>query len=299
MPVLMAEVLEWLVPERCQQVIDATFGRGGHSRALLARMSADARLLAVDRDPLAVAEAQELAREDRRVRVAAGEFSELSALAAAAGFSAVDAVLIDSGVSSPQLDDPERGFSFRADGPLDMRMNTDAELTAAQWLNTADETDMARAFRELGEERFAGRIAHAIVAARPLRRTSELVEVIERAQPRKDPHKHGATRVFQAVRMVVNNEVGELREGIDAAFAQLRPGGRLAVISFHSGDDRLVKRQLRDLSRPPESPRRLPVRDEAPPPARLLTRAVKPSEAEIAANPRSRSAVLRVVEKSA
>lgn len=285
------------MPERCQQVIDATFGRGGHSRALLARMPADARLLAVDRDPEAIAAARALAAEDSRVRVASGEFSELGRLADAAGFHDVDAVLIDSGVSSPQLDDPARGFSFRADGPLDMRMNTAAGVTAAEWLNSADETDMARAFRELGEERFSGRIARAIVAARPLRRTADLVEVIERAQPRKDPHKHGATRVFQAVRMVVNNEVAELHAGIEAGFAQLRPGGRLAVIAFHSGDDRLVKRQLRDMSRPPPSPRRLPVRDELPPPARLLTRAVKPSDTEIADNPRSRSAVLRVVEK--
>lgn len=287
------------MPQRCHQVIDATFGRGGHSRALLAQMPSTARLLAVDRDDEALAAARALAAEDARVSVAAGEFSQLTAQAERAGFADVDAVLIDSGVSSPQLDDPERGFSFRGDGPLDMRMNQQQPMTAAQWLNTTAEFEMARAFRELGEERFAGRIARAIVAARPLRTTAQLAAVVAAAQPKADPHKHAATRVFQAVRMVVNDEVDELDRGIQSAFELLAIGGRLAVIAFHSGDDRRVKQAFRALASGPRTPRRLPVRGGESAPAKRLTRAVKPSEAELAGNPRSRSAVLRVLERVA
>ncbi len=298
-PVLLSEVLDALRPQSCERVIDATFGRGGHSRALLAALPDNARLLVIDRDPAAVAAAVELAETDARVVVAAGEFSKLGKFAADADMLPVDAILMDTGVSSPQIDEPERGFSFRFDAPLDMRMDTSGGITAAEWLNTADARDMAKAFRELGDERFSGRIASAIVAARPLRTTGELVDVINAAQPRPDPHKHSATRVFQACRMVVNNEVSELAQGLQAAYESLALGGRLAVISFHSGDDRQVKRAFRALCRAEESPRRLPVRNAPPPPAKLIGRAVKASAAETRANPRARSAMLRILERVA
>lgn len=298
-PVLLNEVLEALRPPDCKRVIDATFGRGGHSRALLALLPADARLLVIDRDPAAVAVATELADADSRVIVAAGEFSRLGEFAAESDMLPVDAILMDTGVSSPQIDEPERGFSFRFDAPLDMRMDTSGGMTAAEWLNTADAHEMTKAFRELGDERFSGRIASAIVAARPLRTTGQLVDVINAAQPRPDPHKHSATRVFQACRMVVNNEVSELAQGVQAAYDSLALGGRLAVISFHSGDDRQVKRAFRALCRAAEPPRRLPVRNEPPPPAKLIGRAVKAAVAETQANPRARSAVLRILERVA
>ncbi|MCR9278413.1 MAG: 16S rRNA (cytosine(1402)-N(4))-methyltransferase RsmH [Pseudomonadaceae bacterium] len=298
-PVLLNEVLSGLKPETCGRAIDATFGRGGHSRALLAALPASARLLVIDRDPAAVAVAQKLAESDSRVVVAAGEFSRLREFAADADLLPVDAILMDTGVSSPQIDEPERGFSFRFDAPLDMRMDTTQGMTAAQWLNTAEAGEMAKAFRELGDERFSGRIAAAIVAARPLQTTGQLVDVINAAQPKPDPHKHSATRVFQACRMVVNNEVSELAQGLQAAYDSLAPGGRLAVISFHSGDDRQVKRAFRALCRAAESPRRLPVRNAPPAPAKLIGRAVKAGDAETRANPRARSAVLRILERVA
>lgn len=299
MPVLLSEVMAALRPASCQRAIDATFGRGGHARALLAALPESARLLVIDRDPAAIAVARELADSDPRVSVASGEFSRLGEFAAQADMLPVDAILMDTGVSSPQIDEPERGFSFRFDAPLDMRMDTSSGMTAAEWLNTADASDMAKAFRELGDERFSGRIASAIVAARPLRTTGQLVDVINAAQPRPDPHKHSATRVFQACRMVVNNEVSELAQGLQAAYDSLAPGGRLAVISFHSGDDRQVKRAFRALCRAAESPRRLPVRNAPPPPAKLIGRAVKAADAETRSNPRARSAVLRILERVA
>lgn len=279
--------------------VDATFGRGGHTRRLLALLGADSRVVAVDRDPEAVAVGRELAREDVRLTLCHGNFADLQALLAGIGFDQVQGVLMDLGVSSPQLDDPQRGFSFRHDAPLDMRMDTSRGSTAAQWLNAAPEADIARVLREYGEERYARRIAAALVAARPIATTGELARVVSAAQPRSTPGKHDATRVFQAVRMQVNGELDALQAGIDAAFEALAPQGRLAVITFHSLEDRLVKRRFKALTTPPSLPRRLPVREPAQPVRARPVVSRTPAASELAANPRARSARLRVVEKVA
>lgn len=280
--------------------VDATFGRGGHARRLLECLGPASRVVAVDRDPAAVAAGEALAREDERLTVRHGNFTDLQALLAALHVDAVEGVIMDLGVSSPQLDDPERGFSFRHQAPLDMRMDTSQGTTAAEWLNQASEQEIARVLREFGEERYARRIAAAIVADRPLATTGDLVAAVRRAQPRSTPGKHEATRVFQAVRIQVNGELTALAAGLEAAFRCLAAGGRLAVISFHSLEDRVVKQCFRRLSQPPRLPRRLPVRaSESRPPARLVGSPVTPGEAETAANPRARSARLRVLEKAA
>ncbi len=280
--------------------VDATFGRGGHTRALLTMLGPDSVVIAIDRDPEAVAAGEAMARGDGRLRMVHGNFADLDALLDALSIGSVQGVLMDLGVSSPQLDDAARGFSFRHDAPLDMRMDTSRGPTAAQWLNTAEEADIARVLKEYGEERYARRIAAAIVAARPLASTGELAELVRTAQPRPTPGKHPATRVFQAVRMQVNDELGALARGLSAAFERLAPGGRLAVISFHSLEDRLVKRYFRELSSPPPLPRGVPVRGAAAAPrARAVGRSRVPGEAETADNPRARSARLRVLEKAA
>jgi 16S rRNA (cytosine1402-N4)-methyltransferase len=301
-PVLLDEAVDALCTDLDGTYVDATFGRGGHARALLSRLSAGARLLAIDRDPAAVAAARALAVEDARVRVQAGRMSAIAHLVAAARLDDVVGVLMDLGVSSPQLDDPERGFSFRFDGPLDMRMDNTAGPSAAEWLATASETELARVFRDYGEERFARRIARSIVERREqhaITRTQELVALINAAQPRPDPFKHSVTRVFQAIRIHVNDELGELRAALEAAFELLRPGGRLAVISFHSLEDRIVKQRFQGLCQGRVLPRRLPVRGGDEPPARQVVRGRRAGEREVAANPRARSAMLRVVEKRA
>jgi 16S rRNA (cytosine1402-N4)-methyltransferase len=242
----------------------------------------------------------QLAGQDGRLQVCHGKFSELDRLLDELDIKEVQGVMMDLGVSSPQLDDPQRGFSFRFDAPLDMRMDTSGGVSAADWLNEADEQEIARVLRDYGEERYARRIAAAIVASRPLRSTAELADLVSRAQPRGTPGKHDATRVFQAVRMQVNQELPELEAGLRAGFAALRPGGRLAVISFHSLEDRLVKRFFRDCSRPPQLPRRLPVTDlDRPVRARLVAGPLQASAEEVRANPRARSARLRVLERAA
>lgn len=280
--------------------VDATYGRGGHSRRLLEVLGPASVVVAIDRDPSAVAAGTAAAAEDARLIMCHGNFAELASLLDAAGIGRVQGVLMDLGVSSPQIDDPARGFSFRHDAPLDMRMDTSRGVTAAQWLNEADEADIARVLKEYGEERYARRIAAAIVAARPIATTGELAELVRRAQPRTTPGKHEATRVFQAVRMQVNEELPSLERGLEAAFERLDRGGRLAVITFHSLEDRLVKRFFRGLTAPPALPRRLPVRGaQAAARARSVGQSVVPGEAEQRANPRARSARLRVVEKAA
>jgi len=280
--------------------VDATFGRGGHSQRLLDVLGPASRVIGIDRDPAAVAAGARLAAGDARLEVVHARFSELGAVLGARGIERVQGVMMDLGVSSPQLDDPARGFSFRFDGPLDMRMDTSRGQTAADWLNAAEEADIVRALREYGEERHARRIAAAIVAARPFSTTAELVDVVRAAQPRGTPGKHEATRTFQAIRMVVNDELGEIEAGLGQAFAALEPGGRLAVISFHSLEDRLVKRFFRARCTPPALPRRLPVRDTAVrAEARSITSGITAGADELAANPRARSARLRVLEKAA
>lgn len=301
-PILPLEIADALLWRPDGAYVDATFGRGGHSGVLLERLAANARLLVVDRDPEAIAAAQGLAAIDARVRVARGRFSELRELARDAGFETASGVVMDLGVSSPQLDDPDRGFSFRFNAPLDMRMDPESGQSAADWLNAADVTELARTFREYGEERYAGRIARAIIEhrkIRPLRRTDELVGIIDAAQPRPDRHKHAATRVFQAIRIRINGELEELDRGLDAAFELLEPQGRLAVLSFHSLEDRLVKRRFRRWTEGEPLPRRLPVPGERRGRARLIIKSQAPDAMEVERNPRARSARLRVIEKTA
>lgn len=296
--VLQHELVDAVLGDQSGSYIDATFGRGGHARTLLGRLKPDARLLVIDRDIEAIAVAHALAAEDERVCVVHAPFSELTRVAAQEGFAQVTGIMIDLGVSSPQLDEPERGFSFRADGPLDMRMDQSQGITAAQWLNEADKHDMAQVFRDYGEERFAGRIAAAILRARPLTTTAQLVAIIESAQPRRDKHKHAATRVFQAIRIHINDEFDELRTVLAAAWELLAPKGQLAVLSFHSGEDRIVKRYFAQLAQPDSLPRRLPVTDAQRPPLRAsLHKRKRASEAEISVNPRARSVMLRAIER--
>jgi 16S rRNA (cytosine1402-N4)-methyltransferase len=282
--------------------VDCTFGRGGHSRLILARLGRAGRLLALDRDAEAVAAGG--AMGDGRFRILHGRFSRLGALAAAGGVTQADGILLDLGVSSPQLDDPARGFSFRFDAPLDMRMDASGGITAADWLGAATQSEIREVIRTYGEERFAKQIAAAIVAARargPLRTTRQLAALVAAAVPAREPHQDPATRTFQALRIHVNQELEELSLALPQCVELLRPAGRLVVISFHSLEDRIVKRFLREAARPDRLPVRLPVRarDLAAPRLRLVGRAVKPDTAEIAANPRARSAVMRIAEKEA
>ena len=308
-PVLLQEVLTNLVgssraSERADEesgiFVDATFGRGGHSRKLLECLSAQGQVLGLDRDPEALAEAQRLAGQDPRFSFCQARFSELQDVLRDQQIEGVRGVLMDVGVSSPQLDRPERGFSFTAQGPLDMRMNPEEGSSAAEWLNQADEAEIAQVLWMYGEERQSRRIARAIVAARPLTTTLELADLVSQAvpRPRGPQRKHPATRTFQAVRIFVNEEAQELDQGLQQGFSSLAVGGRLAVISFHSLEDRKVKHAFRQLSQPPKMPRRLPVRNlDQEVQGRLIGGPMKPSLAELNANPRSRSATLRVIEK--
>ncbi len=284
--------------------LDATFGRGGHAGAILEKLMADGRLLCLDRDAAAIAAAGAGFAADPRVTLRLAPFSSLAAAAEALRPGlAFDGILFDLGVSSPQLDDAQRGFSFMQDGPLDMRMNRDDGVSAAEVVNGAAAEELARIFRDYGEERFAGRIARAIVndrAARPFLRTLQLAEMIARVAPTRERHKHPATRVFQALRIHVNRELEELAAGLDAALARLAPGGRLAVISFHSLEDRLVKRFMRRHASPDPMYAGLPdIPPHARPRLRLIGRSIEPGEAEVARNPRARSARLRVAERLA
>lgn len=283
--------------------VDGTFGRGGHSRAILARLDSDGRLLGVDKDPQACEAANTLAAEDQRFTFYHGSFAELPDRLQRMGIDAVDGILLDLGVSSPQLDEARRGFSFMHDGPLDMRMDTSAGETAAEWLAHAEVDAIAAVLREYGEERFARRIAAAIVAARdeqPLTTTGQLARVVSEANPRWEKHKHPATRTFQAIRIKVNRELDDLRDLLDAALDLLRIGGRLVVISFHSLEDRMVKRYMRDMARGQQLPPGVPVTDsQLNRRMRLVGKAVKASVEEVGDNQRARSAVMRVAEKIA
>jgi len=281
--------------------VDGTFGRGGHSRAILARLGAAGRLIAIDRDLQAVEAARSIG--DHRLRIWHGRFGELGALLTASGVDQVDGILLDLGVSSPQLDDGERGMSFRFDAPLDMRMDRTQGETAAKWLQRASEKEIENVMREYGEERFAHAIAKAIVAARtgghPAVTTRQLAALVEKIVRTREPGQHPATRCFQALRIHINRELEELSLVLPQAVSRLRPKGRLVVISFHSLEDRIVKRFLHDEAYPDLLPARLPVRAAELPPARLrlLGRTRRPSPAEVAANPRARSAVMRVAER--
>ena len=303
-PVLLEEAVEALAVKAEGVYVDGTYGRGGHSRAVLARLGPQGRLIALDRDPEAVAAAQELQARDARFSVQRGAFSQLERVVTEAGVSGrVDGVLLDIGVSSAQLDDPGRGFSFTQDGPLDMRMDPDSGENASAWLMRAAERDIAEVIHEYGEERHARRIARAIVEARaraPITTTSQLAEIVAQASPRHDRFKHPATRTFQAIRIFINRELEELSACLEQCLRVLAPAGRLAVISFHSLEDRIVKRFIRDHSRPPAPDPRAPWLEPAgKPKLRAVGRAIQPGETETARNPRARSAVLRVAEKLA
>ncbi|ELM3721482.1 16S rRNA (cytosine(1402)-N(4))-methyltransferase RsmH [Edwardsiella piscicida] len=285
--------------------IDGTFGRGGHSRLILSQLGAEGRLIAIDRDPQAIAAAAQI--DDPRFSIVHGPFSALADYVQEMGLSGrIDGILLDLGVSSPQLDDPERGFSFMRDGPLDMRMDPSRGLSAAQWLMQAEEEDIAWVLKTFGEERFAKRIARAIVErnrAEPLTRTRELAALISEASPFKEKHKHPATRSFQAIRIYINSELDEIERALEGALVALAPQGRLSVISFHSLEDRLVKRFMRQYSRGPQVPKGLPLTEaqlqaQGGPQLKALGKRM-PDEREVADNPRARSSVLRVAERIA
>lgn len=300
--VLLEEAVSAVLQDPAGVYVDATFGRGGHSRHLLAQLAPTARLLAFDKDPQAIAAGQQLAAADGRFSIIHASFAELETVLASLGLAgAVNGVLADFGVSSPQLDDAVRGFSFMQDGPLDMRMDTTQGATAAEWIAQVKEAELADVLKTYGEERFAKRIARAIVAARatsPLLGTRALAEVISAVHPAWEKHKHPATRSFQAIRIFINRELDDIQHFLQQSLAALRPGGRLAVISFHSLEDRLVKQFMQKGARGDDFPPDLPVTvDMLNPTLRLVGKAIAPSDAEVAANPRARSAHLRVAEK--
>ena len=306
-PVLLDEVLQALdlgSKGRADGVyLDGTFGRGGHARAILAGLSGEGRLVALDKDPEAIAAGLELTEQDPRFRIAQGSFAEMERFVRDWGLErGLDGILLDLGVSSPQLDNPERGFSFMGDGPLDMRMNPSQGVSAAEWIATTPEREITRVFWEFGEERHARRIARSIVMARQqgrLETTGQLAALIEQCIGRREKNKHPATRCFQAIRIEINNELADLATGLNAAINVLRPGGRLAVISFHSLEDRLVKRTFREAARPGRVRRNIPEHPDAKAIVQLVGKAISPSVDELSVNPRSRSAVMRVAEKLA
>ncbi len=302
--VLLNEAIEALAIKPEGIYVDGTFGRGGHARAILARLAPAGRLIAFDKDPQAVAAAQRLQAMDKRFSIEAGSFVMLAQVVEQRGLMGrVDGVLLDLGVSSPQLDEAARGFSFMHDGPLDMRMDPLSGVSAAQWLSAAEEREIADVLWRYGEERFSRRIARALCAARkaaPINRTLELAQLIEAAVPGREKHKHPATRSFQAIRIFINRELDDLEHCLEQVPTVLGAGGRLAVISFHSLEDRLVKRFIRRASQGVPVPRGLPVTDtQSGRTLRAIGKAIKPGEAELDANPRSRSAVLRVAERLA
>jgi 16S rRNA (cytosine1402-N4)-methyltransferase len=303
--VLLDEAVDALLTRADGVYVDGTFGRGGHSRAVLAKLGAGGRLIAFDKDPLAIATAQQIA--DPRFEIVHESFASLRDAVGSRGVGRVSGVLLDLGVSSPQIDDPERGFSFRADGPLDMRMDPTRGESAADFLARATVQELTEVIRDYGEERFAFQIAKALVARRaesdrlgPLVSTGELAEIVGHVVKTREKGKDPATRTFQAIRIHVNQELAELQVVLEAALSLLEQGGRLVVISFHSLEDRIVKRFMQAHASAPAVDRRLPIRavDLPSPPLKLRGR-IFASEAEVAANPRARSAVMRVAERIA
>lgn len=303
-PVLLDEVLGGLAVRPDGRYCDATFGRGGHTAAILRALGPAGQVVAIDRDPEAVEAGRVRFARDLRLTLVRGSFGELEECVRAAGLDGeLDGVLLDLGVSSPQLDEARRGFSFMQDGPLDMRMDNEAGQSAAQWLAKATEREIADVLRTLGEERFARRIARAILAARaqgPLTRTGQLAEIVAAAVPTREPGKHPATRTFQAIRIHVNRELEQLESALPQAVRLLAPGGRLCVISFHSLEDRIVKRYIRREEQGDPVYAGLPtVPPHARPRLKRVDGAIMAGEAEVQSNPRARSAVLRVAERLA
>ena len=297
-PVLLEEAIAALMVSVDGTYVDGTFGRGGHATRILESLSPRGSLLALDQDPEAAAVAELICANDSRMRFRSTNFR---ALADCAAPGSVQGVLLDLGVSSPQLDNPARGFSFSHDGPLDMRMDPEGGQSAADWLANVKEAELARVLKELGEERFARRIARAIVNARregPIQRTVHLAEIISAANPKWEPNKHPATRSFQAIRLHINSELESLQDALSAALSVLAKGGRLVVISFHSLEDRIVKRFIRNASRGRQLPPGVPISfEEQQVSLKPIGKAVMPSPTEVAANPRARSAVMRIAER--
>ena len=300
--VLLDESLQALAIRPDGVYVDATFGRGGHSRAILQHLDERGRLIALDQDPQAIEFANEVFADESRFTIEHCNFSQVEDVITRYGLNGkIDGILMDLGVSSPQLDDADRGFSFMRSGPLDMRMDTTVGETAAQWLARVKPADLIHVLRKYGEEKFAKRIANAIVETRSKRdinETCDLSEIISAAVPVKEKNKHPATRSFQAIRIHINRELQAVEQGLKGAAAVLAKGGRLVVISFHSLEDRIVKRYMRDISSRPKLPAGLPVMDaDIDVPYRLVSRPVTASEQELASNPRARSARLRVLER--
>ncbi len=300
--VLLNEAVDGLNIKPNGLYLDGTFGRGGHSRLILERLGENGKLIAVDRDPQAAETAKAFA-DDTRFSFFHQNFASIKSLLVQQNLlNKLDGILLDLGVSSPQLDQAERGFSFSKDGPLDMRMDTTRGLSAKEWVNTASVEDMKRVFKEYGEEKFALRIARGIEAYRQsneINRTLQLAEIVDQACPVKDKYKHPATRTFQAIRIFINDELGELRTALEDMYSLLAAGGRMSIISFHSLEDRMVKRFIKSQSQGPQVPKGIPLRNnELEIKFKKIGKAIKASKQEIDANPRSRSAVLRIAEKA-
>ncbi len=299
--VLLEESVDALLVDDGGVYVDGTFGRGGHSRAILSELNASARLIGFDKDPRAVAAGQALHEDDSRFEIVHSSFADMKAQLASKGLAQVDGVLLDLGVSSPQLDEAERGFSFLKDGPLDMRMDNSKGQSAAEWIAEADAVYIARALKEYGEERFSKRIANAIVEAReeqPITGTLQLAEIVSAANPKWEKGKNPATRAFQGIRIFINRELQDLETTLTDVLSIVKPGGRIVVISFHSLEDRIVKRFIRRQEKGQQLPAGLPVtEDQLDKTMRSIGKAVKADSAELAENVRSRSAVMRVAQK--
>lgn len=299
--VLLEEAVDALNVRKGGIYVDCTFGRGGHSRRILSKLGDSGRLIALDRDPDAVASAQEIG--SGRLEMVHSAFGRIEAVLSGLGVDEVDGILLDLGVSSPQLDEASRGFSFRFDGPLDMRMDRSRGQTAEEWLRSASEKEMAEVIKNYGEERFAKQISRAIVAARSgqhVTTTRQLAEIVAKAVRTREPDQNPATRTFQAIRIFINRELEELSRVLPQCMNVLSPGGRLVVISFHSLEDRIVKQFMRQEASNDALPKRLPVRerDLVAPKLRVVGKIIRPSDSEVAANPRARSAVMRVAERT-
>lgn len=300
--VLLHPAVDALVTDRAGFYVDGTFGRGGHSRLILEKLDADGKLLATDYDPQAVEVGLQLMRQDSRFEIFRGSFADVDVRVAELGYAQkVSGILLDLGVSSPQIDDAERGFSFTNDGPLDMRMDPQRGFSAAEWIAAASEEEIANVIYEFGEERYSRRIAKAIVrerAVEPITRTLQLAEIVKLANPAWEKHKHPATRAFQAIRIFINRELESLEKLLVKALNLLVPGGRLVIISFHSLEDRIVKQFIQRQSKGDDFPRDLPVMTSAIKPLLIkIGKVIKASDEEVAINPRSRSAVMRIAEK--
>ena len=299
--VLLEEAVAGLITNPSGIYVDCTYGRGGHSQAIVNALAADGRLLVVDRDKVAIEHAEEKFKDDPRVMVAHGAFSQLGEFTQKHQLEGLDGVLLDLGVSSPQLDDGERGFSFQQSGPLDMRMNQTEGQTAEEWLKVASQDQIIDVLKRYGEERYAKRIARNIVETRatsPINTTGKLVEICETSIPRKEKHKHPATRTFQAIRIQINHELDELESCLPEVMDLLNSGGRFVVISFHSLEDRIVKHFFRRMEKGDDLPSRLPIRDvELNRRIRVLGKPIRASEAEIVRNRRARSSIMRIAEK--